>query len=111
MTIRNRSDLKALSEDGDTADASLFTDLIDSAVNLSDTTAQSMSSELKLPKLNATTEVSAAGHKFAASAVTMNLPTTAASNTSGAIPTSGGSLFPITVNGSVLYVLAFTSAF
>lgn len=106
MTIRNRSDLKALTEDGDTADTNLFTDLIDSAVNLSDTTAQTMASELKGPKFHATTEISAAGHRFAASAVTLNVPTTGA----GAAAASASTFLKITVNGTLYHIPACTSA-
>lgn len=126
MTIRNRTDLKNLTEDGDTADANLFADLIDSAINLSDTTAQSMSSDLQTPRLIATTEVSAplarvttvsasavhadsgtiGGHTFAASALTLNVPSTAAGD---AVPTSAGRFLRITANGSVYYLAAFTS--
>lgn len=105
MTIRNRSDLKNISENGDTADANLFTDIIDSGVNLSDTAVQSMSSELKTPKLNAATEVSAAGHRLAASAVTLNVPTTVQTTARS----SADALIQMTVNGTVYWLAAYTS--
>jgi hypothetical protein len=58
MTAQTRSVLKALFEDGDKPGGSDYVDWIDSMVSLSDTTAQSMTSDLALPKLIATTEVS-----------------------------------------------------
>jgi len=59
MTAKNRSTLKNDLENGDTFDQTIAGDLVDSAVNLADTTAQEMSSNLKLPSLHASTEVSA----------------------------------------------------
>jgi hypothetical protein len=59
MTAQTRTVLKALFEDGDTPAGSDYTDWIDSMVAIADTTAQTMTSDLHLPKLVATTEVSA----------------------------------------------------
>lgn len=106
MTIRNRTSLKNISENGDTADANLFTDIIDSAVNLSDTTAQSMSSDLQAPRFIATTEVSAAGHTLAASAVSFAVPTTVATTAHS----SADRYIKVNINGTAYYLYAVASA-
>mgnify|MGYP003144544205 CR=1 FL=1 len=59
MTSQTRTVLKALFEDGDTPAGSSFADWIDSMVAIADSTAQAMTSDLIVPTLNATTEVSA----------------------------------------------------
>lgn len=64
MTAKNRTNLKAVFETGDTPDGDDFADLIDSAVSIADTSAQSMSSDLTVPNLNATTKVSAGSGTF-----------------------------------------------
>lgn len=58
MSIRNRQNLKADFETGDTLTQDAFEDLIDSSLNLVDTSAQSLASNLSMPNL-ATNSVSA----------------------------------------------------
>lgn len=53
MAIKTRTNLYAEFEDGDTLLEDSFTDLIDSCVNLADTTAQSFASNLTVPNLAA----------------------------------------------------------
>ena len=60
MTAQNRSTLKAVFETGDVPDGTNYADLIDSFLNIVDTTAQSLASDLTVPTLVATTEVSSA---------------------------------------------------
>ncbi|MGH8601279.1 MAG: hypothetical protein ACREXR_00395 [Gammaproteobacteria bacterium] len=55
MTVRSRAALKALFEDGDVPNSAAYSDFIDSGVNLIDTTAQAIASDLKVPKLITTT--------------------------------------------------------
>ena len=59
MTVQSRSTLKATFEDGDTPAGSDYTDLMDSFVHISDTSAQSVGSPLVITTMGATT-VSAA---------------------------------------------------
>jgi len=58
MTTQTRSTLKSLFETGDTPDGGNYSDMIDSALSLVDTSAQSINSDLSVPKIIAT-EVSA----------------------------------------------------
>lgn len=58
MTSQVRSNLKGIFEDGDSTSGSNFSDMIDSFVAISDTTAQTMVSDLQAPKFIASTEVS-----------------------------------------------------
>jgi len=58
VTAQTRTVLKALYEDGDKPTGSNYADLIDSFISLSDTTVQSTTSDLTVPVLTATTEVS-----------------------------------------------------
>ena len=58
MTAQDRNTNKALFEDGDKPDGTAYSDLIDSFISVADTTAQSMSSNLTVPKLIASSEVS-----------------------------------------------------
>lgn len=58
MTAQNRTVLKSRFEDGDAPSGSQYADLIDSFLSLTDSTAQAISSDVSLPKLIATTEVS-----------------------------------------------------
>lgn len=55
MSQKTRTNLKSLFEDGDTLEEDSFTDLIDSCVNLVDTTAQSFASNIQVPNLAANT--------------------------------------------------------
>lgn len=55
MTAKSRSNLKAVFENGDSPQGSDFEDLIDSSVSLTDTSAQSLASNLTAPGLAATT--------------------------------------------------------
>lgn len=64
MTAQTRSVLKALFEDGDKPSGSNYSDWIDSMVSIADTTAQTMTSELQVPNLHATSEVSAPTGSF-----------------------------------------------
>ena len=66
MTAQTRPVLKALFEDGDKPSGSNYSDLVDSMVSIADSTAQTMTSDLKAPKFIATTEVSAPTGSFAA---------------------------------------------
>lgn len=66
MTAKNRTTLKSDLENGDTFDQTIAADLVDSAVNVADTTAQEMTSNLKLPSLHASTEVSGPSCKTSA---------------------------------------------
>lgn len=58
MTAQVRSLLKGVFEDGDQPSGANFADLIDSFVSIADTTAQSISSNLTVPTLVASVEVS-----------------------------------------------------
>lgn len=73
MTVATRATLKGYFDNGDTITASAMVDLIDSFVHLSDTTAQSLNSDLTVPNLVATNisanNVGVAG-KITASAAT-----------------------------------------
>lgn len=64
MTAQTRAVLKGEFEDGDTPAGSNYEDLIDSFVSISDTTAQSIASDLSAPILIATTEVSSPQGNF-----------------------------------------------
>ena len=64
MTAQTRPVLKALFEDGDKPSGSNYSDWVDSMVSVADSTAQTMTSDLKSPKLIATTEVSAPTGSF-----------------------------------------------
>jgi len=66
MTAQTRPVLKALFEDGDKPSGSNYSDWVDSMVSIADSTAQTMTSDLKAPKFIATTEVSAPTGSFAA---------------------------------------------
>ena len=55
MTAQTKATLKGKFETGDTPTGSDYTDLIDSALNTADTTAQTLSSDLTVPVLTATT--------------------------------------------------------
>ena len=66
MTAQTRPVLKALFEDGDKPSGSNYSDWVDSMVSIADSTAQTMTSDLKSPKFIATTEVSAPTGSFAA---------------------------------------------
>jgi hypothetical protein len=66
MTAQTRPVLKALFEDGDKPSGSNYSDWVDSMVSIADSTAQTMTSDLKSPKLIATTEVSAPTGSFIA---------------------------------------------
>src|SRR3990167_1864273 len=69
MTAQTRSTLKAVFETGDTPAGSDYADMIDSAANVADTTAQSFASDISAPKFIATTEVSAGAGQVNTSAV------------------------------------------
>lgn len=73
MTVQTRQTLKGYFDNGDTITTTAMGDLIDSFVHLSDTTAQSLNSDLTVPNLVAT-NISAnnvgAGGKITASAAT-----------------------------------------
>jgi hypothetical protein len=58
VTAQDRSTNKSRFEDGDKPAGSAYVDLIDSFLSVADSTAQSLTSDLSLPKLIATTEVS-----------------------------------------------------
>jgi len=61
MTSQTRTNLKGRLENGDVFDATIGTDLVDSSINLADSTAQSMSSPLVVNgSLGVTTKLSAA---------------------------------------------------
>lgn len=64
MTAQTRSVLKGLFEDGDKPSGNNYSDWIDSMVSIADTTAQTMTSELQVPNLHATSEVSAPTGNF-----------------------------------------------
>lgn len=53
MATKSRTNLKSLFETGDTLTQASFTDLIDSNINLTDTTAQTLASNLTVPNLAA----------------------------------------------------------
>ena len=72
MTAQTKATLKPLFETGDVPDGSTYTDLIDSFVNLADTTAQTMSGALVTTVLGAS-EVSAPTGKFGTVAVSGGL--------------------------------------
>lgn len=55
MTARTKTSLKALFEDGDTTSGTTFADLIDSFLNLVDTSAQSVTSPVTFTTIGATT--------------------------------------------------------
>ena len=59
MTAQTRAILKANFETGDVPDGTNYVDLVDSFLAIVDTTAQSLASDLTVPTLIATTEVSA----------------------------------------------------
>lgn len=73
MTVQTRQTLKGYFDNGDTITASAMADLVDSFIHLSDTTAQSLNSDLAVPNLVATNisanNVGVAG-KITASAAT-----------------------------------------
>lgn len=77
MTAQTRATLKALFENGDKPSGSDYSDWIDSMVSLSDTTAQTMTSDIQAPVMIATTEVSSplgAFTKVTTSALTLTGP-------------------------------------
>ena len=55
MAAKSRANLKAVFEDGDSPQGSDFEDFIDSFISLTDTSAQSLASNLTLPGVAATT--------------------------------------------------------
>jgi len=62
MAAKSRANLKAVFEDGDSPQGSDFEDLIDSFVSLTDTSAQSLASNLTVPVLGATTVSAGSTH-------------------------------------------------
>jgi hypothetical protein len=99
MTAQTRSVLKGVFETGDTPDGSNYTDLIDSSLNLSDSTAQTVTSDL----------VVSGTFGVAATASSANLEVVGAARVSGdatfdsAITVSGKATFStdIAVSGNV----------
>src|SRR3990167_443658 len=59
MTSQTRVTNKSRYEQGDTPQGSDYVDLVDSFLSLADTTAQSVTSQITVPTINVTTEVSA----------------------------------------------------
>ncbi len=64
MTAQTKETLKTVFEQGDKPQGSDYVNLIDSSLNLADTTAQTITSNVVLPSLNATVEVSSPVGKF-----------------------------------------------
>lgn len=94
MTAQIRSVLKAAFEQGDAPQGSDYADMIDSAANLAETTAQAFAGEVQAPVFVATTKVSAPsihGNSIVGSTV------------------SGGTVNANTVNTSVINITADTS--
>ena len=65
MSSQNRTNLKGVFEQGDKPQGSDYVNLIDSFLNLTDTTAQTVASQLTVPTLVASTKVSAPVASFA----------------------------------------------
>lgn len=105
MTAQTRPVLKALFEDGDKPSGSNYSDWVDSMVSIADSTAQTMTSDLKAPKFIATTEVSAPTGSFAAvntSSATLTGPLTGTNIVlTGSVSASSMSLNgPLSVGGT-----------
>lgn len=105
MTAQTRPVLKALFEDGDKPSGSNYSDWVDSMVSVADSTAQTMTSDLKSPKLIATTEVSAPTGSFIAvntSSATLTGPLTGTNIIlTGSVSASSMSLSgPLSVSGA-----------
>lgn len=66
MTAQIRSVLKGKFEQGDSPQGVDYEDLIDSAANLAETTAQAFAGEIQAPKFVASSEVSAPFGRFTA---------------------------------------------
>ena len=97
MTIQTRSTLKGVFETGDTPDGTNYADLIDSALNLADTTAQSVSSPVTITgALGATTSVSAVSVE--ASAATFTTVLTGTLSAQSAIVSALSVLANVTAN-------------
>jgi hypothetical protein len=62
MTARTRAALAALFETGDVPDGTDYSDIFDSFLSLSDTTAQSVTSDLSLQDTTHTNVCAATGH-------------------------------------------------
>lgn len=105
MTAQTRPVLKALFEDGDKPSGSNYSDWVDSMVSIADSTAQTMTSDLKAPKFIATTEVSAPTGSFIAvnaSSATLTGPLTGTNIVlTGSVSASSMSLNgPLSVGGT-----------
>ena len=103
MTAQNRATLKGLFEDGDVPTGANYTDLIDSFLSLSDTTAQSLSSPLTV------TTVSGATGEFDALTVRTTLTiesttTVAATSTGVSLPASAAGFIVATVSGATVAI-------
>lgn len=103
MTVATRATLKGYFDNGDTITASAMVDLIDSFVHLSDTTAQSLNSDLTVPNLVATNisanNVGAAGKITASAATFTGLVKQGASAAASATQSLG--YFLVTQEGTV----------
>lgn len=105
MTSQTRATLKGVFETGDTPTGTNYTDVMDSFLSLIDTTAQTVTSDLSVPKLLATTEVSAE-----AIFVSSSSRFRAAVSFGGGITVSASSHFGenITVSGSSRFIGALS---
>ena len=105
MTAQTRPVIKALFEDGDKPSGSNYTDWVDSMVSIADSTVQTMTSDLKTPKIIATTEVSSPTGSFIAvnaSSATLTGPLTGPTITlTGSVSASSAAFAGnVTVSGS-----------
>lgn len=97
MTAKNRSDLKALFENGDKPQGQDFADLADSFVSLSDSTAQTMTSKLEGPEF---VGVVSAGNTSISGTITYTGETTVAATASGSVTVPASALGYITATVS-----------
>lgn len=103
MTAQTRTTLKAKFEQGDTPQGSDFADLIDSFISVADATAQSMTSDLSVPKLDAAT-VSATNVIASTVAATQVSATNIIVSTVVATRIDAGSVSAATISANALTV-------
>lgn len=104
MAQQSRANLKGRTETGDTADTTIFADIIDSSINLADSTAQTITSPVTIPTFAATT-VSAATiqvtNLVASATAQFNSMVVGAGGSAGGFQHGGVGVFIITTEVSV----------
>ena len=106
MTEQTRTTLKAVFEDGDVPSGANYVDLIDSAANLSDTTAQVFTSDITVPTLNVTTVC--AGTIFADTLNAVNQSFSGVVSADAGITVSGASILRGTTSAAALFADSLT---